>query len=99
MRFIGNQDYSFYNVETPLDGVNYDRIDDRLNFDIDSSASPGSTQNPQSNYNFADSEFSMSDSIGSSKIQQINQGASSFVVSKGGEFDPRLQVEAYNLQQ
>lgn len=42
VRFIGNQDYSFYNVERPLDGVNHDRIDDHVGLDIDSSASPQS---------------------------------------------------------
>ena len=77
VRFIGNQDYSFYNVETPWDGLNHDRLDDRIGFDIDSSASPQSfAKNPQSAYSQSDYDFSMnSDSLGSSKMQSINKGS------------------------
>jgi len=99
VRFIGNQEYSFYNVEDPDDGLK------NLDFEYDIrdlayasitesdqlSASPNSVgTQPQSTR-------SLSNKV--SLSQEEHPKNASFVISRGGEFDTKLQEQACKLQQ
>lgn len=109
VRFIGNQQYSFYNVEKPQDGTNqishFDFSDDeadRLSFgnNFGSDKVPASPHTVPSGATSTLSSHQPQDSVLRNVATGMAgaQNSQDFIVSKNGEFDPRLQDQACHLQ-
>lgn len=106
VRFIGNQQYSFYNVEKPQDGTN-------LAADFDFSDEEGEVKSYGGTYNAADlvpaSPHSKAGAAAGKQPQSSILGQATGMGGSGahtggmssrtGEFDPRLQEHACSLQQ